>query len=517
MAMRIFWTGIFLAFFLFTLQSCGGEKGDRPLTILMSVEARTFDPHFASSTVEWSFLMNIFDALVVRGDDMTVGPGLALKWEVDSSKKVWTFHLRKGVKFTNGEPFGAQSVKFTFERMQNKKLRPRTTVPRRIALDRVEIVNEHTVRIHTKRPVATLPIWLVNAFMLPPKHYGEKSAKEVSGKPVGTGPYKMVKWVKDDFIRMEANENWWKGEVKIKTVLWRPVPEASSRIAEIESGAADIITNISPDQGAMIASEERGNQLKAIHGGRRIYLGIRQNFEVFKLKKVRQALNYAVDFPMIAENVLNGHGSRLATIVNAPNADESIKAYPYNPKKAKQLLAEAGLKDTNGDGVLEYQGKPVAFKLDVPTSRYLKGKEICEAVAANLRAVGLKVEVNPLEWSVYLSRRSKKKFSPLYFHGFSSAFNAELDLGVLRPNLYANLTHWNNPAFIQGYNRLGQTFDAAERKKISYAMQRIIREDAPWVFLWNQYDFYGLSPRVKWFPRADERIYLPSIIMKAKK
>ena len=512
-----FLSAALLAVSLLVLQSCGGDKADRPLTILVTVEARTFDPHFASSTVEWSFLMNIFDGLVVRRDDMTLGPGLAERWKVDDSKKVWTFHLRKGVKFTNGEPFNARSVEFTFERMRDKKLKTRTTVPRRIALDRVEIVDDHTVRIHTKRPVATLPIWLVNSFMLPPGHYTETSPKEVSRKPVGTGPYKLVKWVKDDFIEMEANEEWWGGKAKIKKVLWRPVPEASARIAELEAGAADIISSISPDQGAMFAREERGNQLKAIHGGRRIYLGIRQSFEVFKDKRVRQAINYAVNFDQIAQSILNGHGSRLATVVNDPNADDSIEAYPFDQKKAKALLADAGLRDTDGDGVLEKDGKPVEFKIDVPAARYLKGKEMCESVAANLRAVGLKAEVNPLEWSVYLSRRRKKRFSPLYFHGFSSAFNAELDLGVLRPNLYANLTDWKNPEFIDSYIRLGRTFDPAERKKISYRMQNIVHEDAPWVFLWNQYDFYGLNPRIKWFPRPDERIYLPSIALKTAK
>ena len=209
-------SGIFLGIFLLALQSCsgGGEEG-RPLTILVSVESRTFDPHFASSTVEWSFLMNVFDALVVRQDDMTLGPGLAERWEIDDSKKVWTFHLRKGVKFSNGEPFDARSVKFTLERIQDPKIKARTTIARRMALDRVEIVDDYTVKIHTKRPVATLPIWLVNGFMLAPKYYSETPLKEVLRKPVGTGPYKMVKWVKDDFVLMEANENWWKGTPEV--------------------------------------------------------------------------------------------------------------------------------------------------------------------------------------------------------------------------------------------------------------------------------------------------------------
>ncbi len=159
----------------------------------------------------------------------------------------------------------------------------------------------------------------------------------------------------------------------------------------------------------------------------------------------------------------------------------------------------------------------MAIKLDVPRARYFKGKEIAESVAENLRAVGIKAEIHPLDWPAYFSRRERRAFSPLYFHGFSSAFNAELDLGVLSPNLYANLTHWINAEFIEGYNRLGRTFDPGKRKMISRRLQHIVREEAPWIFLWNQHDFYGLGPRVEWSPRADERIYLPSITLKETK
>ena len=116
-----------------------------------------------------------------------------------------------------------------------------------------------------------------------------------------------------------------------------------------------------------------------------------------------------------------------------------------------------------------------------------------------------------------MPRPRKKTLAPLYYHGFSSAFNAELDIGVLRPSLFANLTSWRIPEFIEGYKRLGQTFDPAERKKISFRLQRIVREDAPWIFLWNQVDFYGMSPRIRWFPRPDERIYLPSVELREAK
>ena len=104
-----------------------------------------------------------------------------------------------------------------------------------------------------------------------------------------------------------------------------------------------------------------------------------------------------------------------------------------------------------------------------------------------------------------------------FSHGFSSDFNEELGLGVLRPNLHQNLTHWIHPPFIDGYTRLSQTFAPDEQKKISHRLQRIVREEASWIFLWNQYDFYGLGPRVEWTLRPDEQIYLPSVTLEKSK
>ncbi len=509
---------IFLLFLVSAVLGCGKSSSDRPLTILIPVGANTLDPHFATSTIEWSILMNVFDPLVVRKDDMKIGPGLAQSWEVDRSLKVWTFHLQKGVKFHNGEDFNARSVKYTFDRMRDKSVRARTTISRRIFLDRVEVVDENTVKFHTKMPVATLPYWLANAFMLPPKHYSTTPLKTLIRNPVGTGPYRLTEWVKDDRIRMEVNENWWKGSPKVKAALWRPVPEGSARIAELETGGADIVMNIPPDQKMLFSDKRSGPfSIKSISGGRRVFMGIRTDHGPLRDVRVRRALNYAVDFGIISKQFLRGQGSRLRSVVNPPNNDPALGSYPFDLEKAKSLLDEAGLRDTNGDGVREVDGKPFALKVNVPLNRYLKGKEISEAVASNLRKIGIDMEIIPLEWSVFLAKRRKKELEALYYHGFSSAFEPELDLGVLRPTLFANLTAWKNPEFIEGYNRMRYTFDPSERKALSFRLQRIIHEEAPWVFLWAQEDFYGLHDRIRWIPRPDERIYLPSVEFKETK
>ncbi|MEK6712371.1 MAG: ABC transporter substrate-binding protein [Nitrospinota bacterium] len=496
------------------LAGCGGEGGERPLTILVSVEANTLDPHFATSTLEWAILMNVQEPLVSRSDDMQIAPALAEKWEVDSTQKVWTFRLRKGVKFQNGEPLDARAVKYTFDRMLDKTLKARITIPSRIALEKVEEVDGHTVRLHTRTPIAIVPVWLVNAFILPPKYYASTPAKEVLGRPVGTGPYKVAEWVKDSHIRMEANPEWWGGKPAIPAALWRPVPEASARLAELETGSADLITNITGDQARVLLEAKKGFQALGVQGGRRIYIGIRTDWGPFGDARVRQAMNHAVNFELIAQKFLHGHGSRMASVVLPPNENPALRPYAYDPAKAKALLAEAGLKDSDGDGVLEANGQPLKLKLDVPVARYLQGVEIAEAAAADLRAVGIHVEVQPLEWSVFLSNRRKKTLSPLYFHGFSSAFNEETDLGVLWPSLFANLTAWNHAGFVESYGSLRRAFSAEERKKLSYGLQALIHEEAPWIFLCAQHDFFGGSTRIAWVPRPDERIYLPAFRMK---
>jgi peptide/nickel transport system substrate-binding protein len=507
------WICAYAFFFILSLASYGCTGSDKPFVVLMPVGADTLDPHFATSTIEWNILMNVQEALAARDGDMRPVPALAESWEVDTSKKAWTFHLRQGVKFQNGESLDARAVKYTFERMRDKKLNPPITVPNRIALERVEEVDARTVRIHTQMPIAFLPVWLVNAFILPPKHYSSTPPGEVRGKPVGTGPYKLTEWLKGDRVRMEANLEWWKGKPKIPAVVWRPVPVPSARLVAMESGEADLITEITVEQAKVLQGKRGGISVFSVQGGRRVYIGIRTDWGPFGDRRVRQAMNYAVNFESITNRVLRGYGTRMASIVPFPNNNPNVGRYPYDPAKSKALLAEAGLKDTDGDGVLEYSGAPLRIKMDVPRDRYLQGEEIAETVAADLRAVGLQVEVQLLEWPAFLSNRRKKALSPLYFHGFSSAFIDETDLGVVRPSLSANLTGWKNQEYAESYRRLRYEFDVKERNKISDGLQVLIREEAPWIFLWNQFEFFAGSTRVSsWAPRPDERIYIPDIL-----
>jgi peptide/nickel transport system substrate-binding protein len=324
-----------LGVILLALHSCSG--GERPLTILVPVAPRTLDPYFATTTVELSLLMNIFEALVVRRDDMTLGPGLAERWEIDKSRKVWTFHLRRGVEFTNGEPFGAEAVKYTFGRMVSGRLRPRITVPNRISLGRVEIVDGHTVRIHTKSPATTLPVWPTNAFILALGHYSSKTrVGEVSRKPVGTGPYKVSEWDGSGPVRMEANGKWWRGKPKIREAIWRSVPESSGRIEELDAGTADIITNIPPVQGLMLVRERRGSQFKTVRGYEAALMFTQTDPELYYLQSLVYVAQWKFDEALASVNKalkLN------TTFQEAQRAREKILAWVKAAKEKEEKMA----------------------------------------------------------------------------------------------------------------------------------------------------------------------------------
>ncbi|MFQ6110959.1 MAG: ABC transporter substrate-binding protein [Nitrospinota bacterium] len=478
------------------------------VAVLIGVDANKLDPQFYSSTVELSLIQNIFDALLFRNDKMGLDPALARSWKVSPDGRTWTFFLRRGVRFHNGEPFNARAVKFTFERMMDEEVGATTTIARRIELERVEVVDEFTVRLHTRRPVATTLTYLANAFILEPKHYTSFTPRRTSRRPVGTGPYRLKEWIKDDHLILEAFKDYWRGEPKLKKVLVRPVPEGSSRVAELETGGADIIVNVPLDLAPDVQKAE-GARLMAVQGGRRIFIGIRSDVEPFGDRRVRQALNYAVNFEAISRHLLLGLGSRMATIVNPPHENKNLKPYRYDPQKAKRLFHEAGLRDSDGDGYFDEDGKRYEFLLDTPSGRYLRDKDIAVAVASDLRKVGLYVRANPLDWSVYTAKRHRRgEVSPLYLLGFSSAFSGITDLAVLDRNLQANLTRWENAEFQKGFEELQRILDPERQRDLLDHLQEIVMEEAPWIFLWKQYDLYGVSRRIDWRPRADERIYL---------
>ena len=476
------------------------------IIISETADTNALDPKYIKGRQSQDVLRVMFDSLYHRDNNMQIVPWLATSYE-NPDELTWRFHLRQGVKFHNGNDFKANDVKFTLGRLVEDDSQFST----RKYVDRVEVVDDYTVDIITKEPYAAFMTRVVLWHMTDEEYFNEVGAEGFASKPVGTGPFTFVEWVKDERVVFEANRNYWGGSPKIKTVIFMPIPESATRIAALEAGDVDIIAAVPPEY---VDQAPEGVEVVTAPGTRAYYLGMNVNMEPFDDVRVRQAMNYAIDVEAIIESVLNG----LARRIDNPLLPEcfgytATPVYSYDPDKTKSLLAEAGYPD--------------GFEMELDTQPPFK--EIAEVLAGQLSAVGIKVNVNIMEKAALYA-----KYEP----GFSQTFltswgNSEADAdGILSKQFYSNRYSCNllGPEGETGYGdvALGCYYtgyanaevDAAieagardvdpEKRKEYYATAvKIIVEEVPWLFLYNPVEIYAQRDRIQgWVPRSDALIIL---------
>src|SRR5438309_509163 len=328
---------------------------------------------------------HIFETLWERDPSLKIVPGLATEMPKLVGPTTWEVKLRKGVKFTNGEEFNAESAKFSIERVKDPKMRASSNFK---PIESVEIVDPYTIRVHTAKPWPTFltVMTFAQAAMYPPKAYAGKQPADISRQPIGTGPYTFVRWAKDEEVVLEANTAWWRGAPKVKTVVFRPIPDDAVRVAALQNGEIDVAVNIPPHLANPIANHPR-LFLTTAPSIRTIQLMFQtHNFDekthqvtgVYegptKDKRVRQAIQYALDVDEIIKGVLDGKAMRIATLLTPMHFgyDASLKPIKQDLGKVKQLLTDAGY-----PGGLE-------LTLNSPQGRYVGDKEVAEAVAGEL-------------------------------------------------------------------------------------------------------------------------------------
>ncbi|MDP1779144.1 MAG: ABC transporter substrate-binding protein, partial [Anaerolineales bacterium] len=266
------------------------------LTIAQASDINILDPKFLKGRETQNVLRMMFDSLFHRDDNMEIIPWLATSVE-NPDPLTWRFLLREDVKFSNGNDFRANDVKFTIGRL----LEPDSGWSEKSIIDRVEVVDDYTVDIITKIPFPALLSRAVLWHMTDEEYFNEVGIESFASSPVGTGPYKFVEWVKDEQVVLEANVNYWRGEPKIETIIFKPIPENATRIAALEAGDVDIIANVPPDY---VKQPGQGVEIATAPGTRAVFLGMNVNVAPFDDVRVRQAMNYVVDVPAIIESVL---------------------------------------------------------------------------------------------------------------------------------------------------------------------------------------------------------------------
>ena len=330
---------------LLSLTSAGSAQPKDTLTVALVSHAPTLDPHMHFERVGILVNVNMFDSLLHRNTKLEYEPSLATSWKA-LNDTTWEFKLRKGVKFHNGDPLAAEDVKFSFDRVlePGKEKKKSLQYGNIRAVKEVRIVDADTIQVITDKPFPLLLERLVFFAIVPKKHI-EKVGDEAFGTTaaVGTGPWKLVEWKRDQAIRLEAFDGHWRGKPPFKNLVFRAVPEVATQIAEMKTGGVDIIRNVSadliPELKASPMTYVSSTPILRVH-----YVELDMRQPPFDKKLVRQAANYAIDKQALIQKLMGGLGQQVATVVQ-PRAfgfDAEVQPFPYDPKKAKELLAQAG-------------------------------------------------------------------------------------------------------------------------------------------------------------------------------
>lgn len=480
-----------------------GQSND--LTVANSTDISTFDPFGMFSRVEISFADHLFQTLTLFSDNLEIEPLLATSWERLEGDTTWTIHLREGVRFHNGEVFDAEAVKFSIETIYKRNENGLAVGGASVAVPsadiiRIDIVDALTVNLTTGSPKALLPFYLSQIFMLPPGHYSKASDADRAENAVGSGPYVVEERIRDSHVSLVSNPDYWGKPPVMNRIVFRVIPEVSTRIAELETGGVHIITGLPFDQAALL-NDSQGVHVAAIEGGRRMMVGITTNGgnPALRDKRVRQALNYAIDFDAISEGLYGSQVKRMSHVFNPPFNHPTLEAYPYDPDRARALLAEAGF--PNG---LELDA------LDTPFGKWIQDMELAQTIEAHLAAVGvtLKQGVRSYEWGNYRSKLLSYDLPSLFMQGSGGEFELLTEAADLTITSPSNFYRWENAEYESLWADLQGELDANRREKIGYRMQEIVQEEAPWIFLYISPDTYGVSDRTDWQPRRDEIIHL---------
>lgn len=379
------------------------------LNIAIGMNPSRMDPPNSYAGSDMMIGTHIFERLVYyefdeKKETAISKPWLAKKWEVSPDGKVWTFYLQQGVKFHDGTPFNAEAVKFNFERTIHPEKKTRYGGDLRAVVDKVEVVDDTTIKVFCKFPVAAF-LHLVGqpclGIMSPASvaKYGDK----IGRNPTGTGPFKFVKWVSGELVELAVNEEYWKGRAHLDGIIFRFVPDGSARVNMLQTGEVDVVYNVPvPDHSRL----KKSGKFDVISWPTGTILRLMLNCQKSPTNdlKVRQAIKLAVDRPGIIESVLQGNAKES----KSPVAPYSWGYFPaseviHDPEQAKSLLKEAGWIDTNNDGILEKNGEKLILTIRAPQAgRYPMDRECLLAIQENLRSVGFECKINTMEFAAFL-------------------------------------------------------------------------------------------------------------------
>ena len=477
-------TSLLLALLIaFTLYGCGGTKdvstdpGNKDYTIVVGIPeaVATLDPAMHRSRVTETVLRNMFDGLVTRTPDMEIVPEIAESWESVSPTE-WVFKIREGITFHNGEVLNADDVVFTYDRILKEGGVDGQTSPRQGLLGTitsVEKVDDYTVRFILSKPWPVFLSMLPNQQIVPKDYITEKGDAYFAENPVGAGPFKFVSANLSEEVIMERYDDYYGGAPDLepvgtapaKRVIFKVIPEPSSRIAALQAGEINIMQDVPASSVDLLKSSDNV-VVKTISGTRVNFFAMNVTKKPFDNVKVRQAMNYAINIDEIIKSVLEGSAKAMAgpVLTDSFAYDQTLKPYGYNPEKAKQLLSEAGYPN----------GFSLVIDCEAPE------KEIAEAAAIQLRNIGVDASTRVWDWGVLSPLLdSGERQMVMNYWGNSTMDPYDLLNPMFMTDGPGNYCKYSNSKIDQLLTEAGSIVDVDERKSEYDEVQQILYNDAP--------------------------------------
>jgi peptide/nickel transport system substrate-binding protein len=455
-------------------------KDKDTLVVVQEAEPVGLDIMQSSLQTTMSVGYNIHDTILKPQEDATVKPGMVEKWEkVDDL--TWKFTLVKGATFHNGEPINSAAVKFSFERLMSDALKS-PHKGKLTSFKEVKVIDDRTFTITMAQPYAPGLYMLAQyLFVVPPEYVKKVGDAEYNLNPVGSGPYKLEKWVKGQEIVMTAYDKYYGPKPAYKKLIFKGVPEEASRIAALLTGEADVISGVPVHQRKKIL--DSGKAYLTDQMGSMNYLGLNTYEKPFSDVKVRQAVNHAVNRPLINKALFNDKAILCAGPISPRTfgADPSLKPYAYDTVKAKQLLAEAGYPD--------------GFEMRLAFGTYMpQVQEQAEAIAADLAKVGIKVKLEPWERAVQWDRY-KNKLHQTYIYFWDDAPEPDRYMYSLFHSKSRDY-YYKNEKVDALLEKGRSTMDPAARAKVYNELDRFLYQDAPWLYLYVIPEVFAVSNAV---------------------
>ena len=480
------------------LSACSTTEEDPPGEIvggeaLMGIPnpMTTLEPALIDSNILSGVVFHVMETLVSVDETGQLVPSLAESWEVDEDQTTWRFNLREGVLFHDGSPWNTDVAMANLDRYSGRVEEfPRAA--RYSFITKLEPLDELVLQVETATPIAAfLNHFTYFASMFHSAEALETYGDDVASKGIGTGPYEVTNFVPGERLEVKRFEDYWGSKSPLDELVFLTVPDDSSRVAMLETEEAQIITNV-PFQLVSTIEDNSELVLERTESVRSAFVGINSQHRDLTDVRVRKAFNHAVDKQAIIDSVLGGEGVVAQSVIPPViSGYEAQEVYEYDPALAEQLLSEAGWTRANG-GLLEKDGRKLTMEIKTTDGQFLGDRATCEAVQQFLAAVGVDASLRVMDLSTYNAELMEEQAIQTATLNYYAAGSSVLDPVAIElfegswTNVNTVYARYRNPEFDALFKKIVTTVDDDEaRAEATREAQRIVWEDAAWIFLFS--------------------------------